>query len=574
MSTAPPEEPTFDLSPQRIEELAALADTAAADADSWRAIASVLKSNDFPPDVEAVAVAFDYVMRYPAKGTGAPVFNAASTIDGRSYPMPPESLPPNVPDLWDKVAANATAAPVRARLRDLLFTIRRQPQHEHATSACIAYLEQGRTNHSAHYRASSLIRALDLSRQMSRNDLANDVVTQMITEAREGINSDDPKPGVPLQLITRLVGEKNPPDAVDDLLASARACYNDNPFIEAQVAELQRRRAKGNNEILARIDREVVTIWLQAAEASSGLRKVGHLKKAIDYAQRHGLNDLLATATTNLQDITIDELDMHTFSVPVDIPAEVIEQWIRRYTSSGDWRSSLMRISDGEVGEPPSGNADTNRAMIEQNAMNAGIFSRLRVEIYGGDGLPRWQPQNDEDQGLQQLCDIESSRMQFVARLYAKALHEIGSLHQPSREELQHFFANRPALPGDLPRAVADALLRYWSKDYEGCAYVLVPKIEAMLRALARLADEPTYKTQRNRTPGKYVGMAVLLQILGKHGLDESWGRYLNTLLCSPMGWNLRNELAHGFVDTVPAPIAALVLQATLYLASLETRGN
>ncbi|WP_431605634.1 DUF4209 domain-containing protein [Amycolatopsis melonis] len=56
--------------------------------------------------------------------------------------------------------------------------------------------------------------------------------------------------------------------------------------------------------------------------------------------------------------------------------------------------------------------------------------------------------------------------------------------------------------------------------------------------------------------------------------MDESWGRYLSTLLAGPTGWNLRNELAHGFVDEVSAPMAALLIQAALYVANLAPRAD
>jgi hypothetical protein len=76
------------------------------------------------------------------------------------------------------------------------------------------------------------------------------------------------------------------------------------------------------------------------------------------------------------------------------------------------------------------------------------------------------------------------------APLYAKALPEIGSIHHPNRDELQAFFADLPMVSPGVPRALADALVRYWAEDYEGCAYVLAPKIETMLRDLARTVDE------------------------------------------------------------------------------------
>lgn len=40
------------------------------------------------------------------------------------------------------------------------------------------------------------------------------------------------------------------------------------------------------------------------------------------------------------------------------------------------------------------------------------------------------------------------------------------------------------------------------------------------------------------------------------------------------MGWNFRNELAHGFVDEVSGPAAALLVQAALFIAMLTPRAE
>ena len=87
-------------------------------------------------------------------------------------------------------------------------------------------------------------------------------------------------------------------ERADRQLAAARARYAGDPYIEVDTAMMQRRLAKGDKNALERIDREIVGIWTKAAEAATGLQKLGHLTKAVDYARDHGQTDLLAAATT------------------------------------------------------------------------------------------------------------------------------------------------------------------------------------------------------------------------------------------------------------------------------------
>ncbi|SEP53810.1 DUF4209 domain-containing protein [Amycolatopsis saalfeldensis] len=568
MPSTTADEPDFDLSPERIAELAALADAAAADAKlGWYEVSSALTDNRTDADIDAIAVAFDYRLQERVEGNSNPVFHAA-------HLTPITELPTSVTDLWAEVVDAAASSLVRARLHDLLFALGRQPKPEHAEQACRAYLELGAGSWSSLYRGRALARALDIARQMNRNDLADDVVKQITANARESLACAEWQPGVSLRLIGRLVEEKNPTPGVDDLLAAARARYAGDPYTEVDTAMLQRRLAKGDKDALERIDREIVGIWTKAAEASAGLQKLGYLTKAVDYARDHGQTDLLAAATTALQAIGIEDLEMQTFSVPVEMSGEEIGNWIGYFTQGADWRVCLARFSGGEQGTPPTGRIDENRAQVETLKKDAPLYSMIPYSKIGGDGLPRWEPQSEDDQEEQRLSDVEMFRMQMCAPLFAKALHEIGVVHHPIREEVEEFFAERTYLPPEMPRVLADALTRYWRQDYEACTYVLAPKIETMLRTLARAIDEPVYQTQRKNTPGKYVGLGTLLSTLGKHGLDESWDSYLSTLLAGPTGWNLRNELAHGFVDQVSAPMAALLVQAALYVASLVPRAD
>jgi len=94
------------------------------------------------------------------------------------------------------------------------------------------------------------------------------------------------------------------------------------------------------------------------------------------------------------------------------------------------------------------------------------------------------------------------------------------------------------------------------------------------VRELVLAAGSPVYRTQRANAPGQYPGLGALLPELRTRGVDESWVRYLNALLASPMGDNARNELLHGFWDEPSETLAALVLVGVLFLAVRVSVGS
>jgi hypothetical protein len=145
----------------------------------------------------------------------------------------------------------------------------------------------------------------------------------------------------------------------------------------------------------------------------------------------------------------------------------------------------------------------------------------------------------------------------------------------PSEAELVEFFTQVPLTNESLARALARSFIRYWGGDPEGAAFTIIPRIETLTRNLVVALDRGVYRLQRDQKPGQYPGLGYLLGLLKEHNMDESWHRCVLTVCANPAGgWNLRNEVAHGFVDDVPAPPAAVVLQVALYMWSLHGRDD
>jgi hypothetical protein len=81
--------------------------------------------------------------------------------------------------------------------------------------------------------------------------------------------------------------------------------------------------------------------------------------------------------------------------------------------------------------------------------------------------------------------------------------------------------------------------------------------------------DEGIYRLQVSKDPGQYPGLYVLLQELERVALDESWAYFLRWLLLGPLGMNIRNEVAHGFVADISPVYAVLVLRAAALLVTV-----
>jgi hypothetical protein len=157
--------------------------------------------------------------------------------------------------------------------------------------------------------------------------------------------------------------------------------------------------------------------------------------------------------------------------------------------------------------------------------------------------------------------------------LCARALKRIGARpDRPDRVALTGFFENE-FIDVELAERIARAVELYWEDQPDESAHVLVPRLEAVLREMARQVGIPVV---REPQPGREIGgvemLGGLLRELQGAFADQGWHAYLLNLLADPLGLNLGNSIGHGLHGTVGRVDAALLVQAAVLLAGMSAR--
>ena len=303
---------------------------------------------------------------------------------------------------------------------------------------------------------------------------------------------------------------------------------------------------------------------MDRAEACEPLVRMTFLQDAIQLARDYGFTELVDECTLRLQSITEKDLDLKPMSVEIPIPAGTIEAGVREILDAGSWQEAFRKLSS----RPPSGNVAANRERADDLMKSHPIRSLVPEEVLGGDGLPRIKVTREEDKREKRLVETELISIQLNALVLHEALGQIWDKWGPiSAEDLALFLGARDHVRPELADALARAFLRFFNGDPEGAVFTAAPRLEALVRDLVLKGGLPVYRTQRAKSPGQYPGFGALLAMLLAAGFDESWIRYLGTLLANPMGENARNELLHGFVDVPSESWATLVFVGVLFLA-------
>jgi hypothetical protein len=520
--------------------------------------------------VKSALWAFDYHVSVKEEGDRLravvePSFRGPS---GEAHPPEVARTPDEVVEAWSTLTSVVKSSWALARLHHLLFERRHGSPHRHAVSSAENYLKAAMSWDIGLDRTECLGVALRIARAVNSSDLAGSIASQILDDARHELERRTARPGVFLRLIQPILKERRPPAAIDELLEDAGQKYRE-PFIRDEVLLLQIGRAA--DEVTRRLLWErLVSVWTEAAENSEGLIRAANLKKALERAEESQERDLVERATAKLQGMRKEELGLVAFAASMALDQARIGKMLAPIQEVGNWQHALLCLY--QVYGPSTGNSEQNRAQVEENARQFVFSTLISRELLGGDGLPRYQPQRDVDHRSMALAEQETHRVQMWAPILAMALSRVAEVYGiPSEEELQEFFAQAQLKDESLARALARSFIRYWLGDAEGAALTIIPRIETLARNLVLALDHGVYRLQRDQKPGQYPGLGYLLDVLKEHGMDESWHRCVLTVCANPVGgWNIRNEVAHGFIDDVTAPTAAVVLQIALYMWSLR----
>jgi hypothetical protein len=310
-----------------------------------------------------------------------------------------------------------------------------------------------------------------------------------------------------------------------------------------------------------------VQLWLTAAETDGTVVRVALLSTAVEHARTSGDPALLERATAALQRLRLDSLGLMTISAEIAPHTGAAERMLHDISTAEDWRVALKHFA---IFGPATGELDRNRQQQAELAQQF-VFSRLFPPIQlGGDNLPRFEAKTLEEQDEYHLVKHEQHVLSMFAPVILEALVRVIARHPiPAITELTDHFCSNPQVPPDLGAAIARAFARFWAGDAEAAAFTIAPRIETLARNLLIASDMGIYRTQRRQSPGQYPGLKVLLDKLLQLGLDPSWHRYIVVVCAHPVGHNLRNEIAHGFVPDISDTGAALLLQAAAHLATL-----
>ncbi len=560
-------------------DIARLVGEALAGEPTWIEAATRLRPHleqhrdDPTPTIAAIVAAFEYddisaehEERRARWGPFGPLFEGPEEI----YPALLEHIDDQTLAIWADAYDAIDDPLLRARLGDLLWERKLRPRpDQRARGAFDAYLALAdRTEWHNLTRGEALSRALELGANLNDPELVKHAVGRIARAARTSMQAEPPQPGVALRLIAALSRLRGEPSAelVDALLEEAGSVYANDPFDYDVVLNLQLALSRGDQEQTAALAREKVKTWRELAERTEGLVRLTHLQHALEIARTQGLRDEMEALRVALEHTSAGGLDLKTISAGIEIPGDEVDRFLDSFFAGESWDDWLARFGAHCPIHPTSGQVER---FVDELMQHTPLQFRVTGIVLSEDhGIPLKVLRTIDEHREYKITEHESRLITFWALWGADILDRVAAQSRPSADELTVYFTTS-VIGADIAERIAASLDHFWAERYDEALFVLLPRLETIIRELCRQLGLPIAKEPIGDESGGFMTLGSLLP--GLRGLMQSEDRriYLYRLLVDTLSINLRNRGLHGLLVRGDRRTAALALHAACLLRLL-----
>ncbi|MFZ4237543.1 hypothetical protein ACOZGD_20445 [Streptomyces murinus] len=568
----------------RLDAIRTLITDAYQDASSYHDIASRIFSTSLSPETPAaraeareVASIFYYrfhVERGPDAKPGASLEPLSDTGNSHYWPPPIRTVDAEVRQLWSALLNTSTEPEIQGLSADLLFSARNPKPHLFAQQAVEAYIASQAGKFSELHKSEMLVRAWTIVRSLSLKSSECSVEHAMTSLTEATLTADNSAPGVAFPLIRCLLqgrmkdkrasgSTEFAPGAVDYLFSALERYKED--YLSLELANMARDYLK-DPALVDQALRQTAANLLEEAELEThGFLRTYRLEQTAKFARRFHLDDVHATCVRLLQRTDPSTFPWTTIRASSAVRASDIESYLRLFD-----RPCLTEALACFFETPaPSGSREQNEKLARELMENSLTAKIMGTATYGAHGLPQKSYNTEEEKFEYQVNTVESMGLSLQGSVLSAILDRMAAAHTiPEIETLHAWLIEMYGSDPGLCLSLAHSLSLYWRGDYIACVQLAMPRIEAAIRSLLVLLNEPIYRVEEEKSPGQFPGLGFMLPQLAKHGFDPDWSSFIRALLLTP-GRNLRNLGAHGFIQDVDKHTAALIIRALAVIALL-----
>jgi len=490
-------------------------------------------------------------------------------------------------EYWKRRRDKAKHPILRARYSDLVWDFSRvvakqKPDVSFAKASVDAYVEASKLSYKIiiqpiHY----LERALELA-----ISIGDEERTQMVVDAMFALYERIAKPELAGSwpfLFDNLLDNKKIAlteeqrkriiQSLEDILRKStdRTIQNAfNPWGAQAAAErlVGIYQKSGPREEIPRVIRTYGMAFEKLAEEASPTLAVGWLQPVYEAYRNAGMKeDAERVQVASERKGKRAHEDMKQISARVEVPAAEMDKFLAEITADS-LEVAYRRIAGRFITK-----ATAARDFMKQMMTQAPLVSMIGVQkitdghIAAQAGSVESDPDGRLIMQLAQLIEMESLFL-------TTALDRTHEIYKPGAKEIVSVLQQSPVFVEEDQSLLGEGIEAYLAGDHVKAIHILIPRIEAALRALLGLLGLPTNKPMRSskgvmqaKNLNDVLGDATVKAVLGEDAV-----LYLQTFLNDPRGQNLRNRISHGLTEKryLSKPLADRVFHILLSLSLIR----
>ncbi len=265
------------------------------------------------------------------------------------------------------------------------------------------------------------------------------------------------------------------------------------------------------------------------------------------------------------------ESEMSVFDTSVEVPKDEIDRWLHKFKVAPISDVAMLICSDRTL--MPS--AIRARMQATRYKEEFPLIFAINHQLVSEEMSLKFIPTTESGDELLEYYTAWNIRInyQFVARILLIKLFD--HLEQSHKDYIEHFVkhvSGSPMIKHSRATIVVWAFEAQSRGDYTSCIHILAPQIEGCLRDIAKhLAIQIT--EMKRQGEWSYITLNTIIQrISDTKRVDDDLLRFINLLLCSQYGDNLRNEVCHGIANIrdMSRENALLMIYIVLMLCSID----
>jgi hypothetical protein len=268
----------------------------------------------------------------------------------------------------------------------------------------------------------------------------------------------------------------------------------------------------------------------------------------------------------------LGEMNTHVIEFPQEVQDEM-ENWkmntkqkITDLLSKYDFDEvfSLIVVARIPLKEAIIKDKETNSSICERFPS---IVAQINVNSEGLPVTSNAEIMDEESELIKWLVDRTFKTGSFFFRFWFR---ELFTQFKESQDGISNLVSSSTYLKERHKEIINRGLQYYFANDYIAAIHLFIPQIEDVLRTIVELKGGVVIKPNKVGGYDKKNLDELLRSDELKTILDDSFLLYMKALLSHRRGYNLRNEVCHGLVDSFTDLLSLRLMHIISYLALLD----